>query len=99
MMKFLFIFLLLGFTENVFAMPKIEVTHQRNAQGFAEVQVVNSTMESLICHVAIDGHKKLFRLKPIESSTWYTAKDRRYNHANFSIWCDYLSLHPKYQKK
>ncbi|MCJ8295199.1 MAG: hypothetical protein MJK15_12390 [Colwellia sp.] len=79
-------------------MPKITVKHQRNVKGFSEVQVSNATMENLICHVAIDGHKILFRLKAIETSRWFTATDVRFNHSNFSVWCDYLKLHPKYQK-
>ena len=80
-------------------MPKITVKYQTNVKGFAEVQVSNATMENLICHVAIDGHKILFRLKATQTSRWFTATDKRFNHANFSIWCDYLKLHPKYQKK
>jgi len=84
-------------TTSVLAMPKINVKHQRNNNGFAEVQVSNDTMENLICHVAIDGHKLLFRLKAMEYSKWYAATDVRFNHTNFSIWCDYLKLHPKYQ--
>ncbi|KGJ92612.1 hypothetical protein [Colwellia psychrerythraea] len=87
------------FSVSALSMPKIAVKHQRNAKGFAQVQVSNKTMENLICHVAIDGNKILFRLKAIEYSKWFTATDIRYNHSNFSIWCDYLSLHPKYQKR
>ncbi len=99
MMKTAAFFFLLIFSLSVQAMPKIMVKHQRNIKNFAEVQVINETMENLICHVAIDGHKILFRLKAIETSKWYTATDTRFNHSNFSIWCDYLKLHPKYQKK
>jgi hypothetical protein len=95
--KFLYLIILLLLATNALAMPKIITKHQRNINGFAEVQVSNDTMESLICYVAIDGHKRLFRLKRIESSKWYTATDIRYNHTNFSVWCDYLKLHPKYQ--
>lgn len=91
-----FIFLLL--CTSAFAMPKITVKHQRNVKGLAEVQVSNATMENLICHVAIDGYKVAFHLKAIETSRWFTATDVRFNHTNFSIWCDYLKLHPKYQK-
>ncbi len=87
------------FSVSALSMPKITVKHQHNAKGFAQVQVSNDTMENLICHVAIDGNKVLFRLKAIEYSKWFTATDIRYNHSNFSIWCDYLKLHPKYQKK
>lgn len=84
---------------SVLSMPKTTVKNQRNINGFVELQVSNSTMENLICHVAIDGHKTLFRLKAIESSRWFTATDIRFNHTNFSVWCDYLKLHPKYQEK
>ena len=51
------------FSVSALAMPKITVKHQRNALGFAQVQVSNDTMENLICHVAIDGNKVLFRLQ------------------------------------
>ncbi len=77
------------------AAPKITVKHQRTAKGFAQVQIVNATMENLLCHVAIDGHKLQFTLVALEASKWYTATDKRFNHQNFSIWCDYLKLHPK----
>ena len=92
-------FILLVFSTSALAMPKITVKHQRNIKGFAEVQVSNATMENLICHVAIDGYKVLFRLTAIGTSKWYTATDIRFNHSHFSIWCDYLKLHPKYQQE
>ncbi len=98
-MKLFALFTALLFSVSALSMPKIAVKHQRNAKGFSQVQVSNNTMENLICHVAIDGNKILFRLKAIEYSRWFTATDIRYNHTNFSVWCDYLKLHPKYQKK
>ena len=79
-------------------MPKISVTHQRNANGFAEVQVANNTQEKLICYIAIDGQKLFFTLVGLARSNWHTATDKRYNHRNFSIWCDYISLYPQYNK-
>ena len=97
--KVLALFTTLLFSVSALAMPKITVKHQRNALGFAQVQVSNDTMENLICHVAIDGNKVLFRLQAMGYSRWFTATDIRYNHTNFSVWCDYLKLHPKYQKK
>lgn len=97
--KTLTFFILLFLSASVFAMPRITVKHQRSIKDFAEIQVRNDTMENLICHVAIDGHKILFRLKANQTSKWYTATDTRFNHTNFSVWCDYLKLHPKYQKK
>ncbi len=98
-LKILTFFTVLLLSISALAMPKITVKHQRNINGFAEAQVSNATMEHLICHVAIDGHKILFRLKAIESSRWFRATDIRFNHTQFSVWCDYLTLHPKYQKQ
>lgn len=95
--KVISFFILILLANSAVAMPKINVKHQRNIKGFAEVQVSNATMENLICHVAIDGYKIFFKLKAIETSKWYTATDKRFNHKNFSVWCDYLKLHPKYQ--
>lgn len=83
---------------NAFSMPKIHIKHQRNAQGFAQVQVSNSTREVLLCYVAIDGYKIKFRLNPLEPSQWYSATDTRFNHKNFSVWCDYLAMHSEYQE-
>lgn len=96
--KKLFFLILLVYATNVFAMPKVNVTNQRNLKGFAEMRVTNQTMENLVCYVAIDGHKIYMRLGPIESSKWYTATDKRHNHTHFSTWCDYLKFHPKFQK-
>jgi hypothetical protein len=99
MAKSLCFFLICLTTFVAIAMPKITVIKQRTVKGFAQVQVVNNTMEQLLCHVAIDGHKVKFRLMPLQPSQWYTASDKRFNHTNFSVWCDYLELHPAYQKK
>ncbi len=96
--KILAFFIALLLSTSALAMPKINVKHQRNIKDFAEIQVSNATMENLICYVAIDGYKIFFRLKAIETSKWYTATDKRFNHTNFSVWCDYLKLHPKYQE-
>ena len=90
--------ILLLITSIAVAMPKITVSHQRTVKGFAQIQVSNSTMEQLLCHVAIDGYKVKFRLMPLQSSQWYTATDKRFNHKNFSVWCDYLDMHPDFQK-
>lgn len=95
--KLITFLILLLYTANAFTMPKINVKHQRNRENFAEVQVSNLTMEKLICHVAIDGYKLPFKLKAMEISKWYTATDIRFNHTNFSVWCDYLKLYPQYQ--
>lgn len=81
------------------AMPKIEVKHQHSQHGFAQVNVTNNTTLNLICSMTIDGHKRMFRLNADKQSKWFTATDKRFNHTHFSVWCDYLSLHPKYQKQ
>jgi hypothetical protein len=90
--------LLLMVNTVVHASPKVLVKHQRNIKNLAEVQIINQTIEMLICYAAIDGHKIFFRLPPSQPSKWYVATDERFNHTNFSTWCDYLSLHPKYQR-
>ncbi len=92
---FLFIILLVV-SSSAIARPKIFVKHQRNAENYAEIQVTNQTGKVLICYVAIDGHKIHFKLPPRQPSIWYRATDIRFNHKNFSTWCDYLSLHPQY---
>ncbi|MBU2869571.1 hypothetical protein [Colwellia sp. E2M01] len=81
----------------VLAMPKISIKHQRNTNGFAQVQVQNETTENLLCHIEIDGYKLRFRLKPRAFSNWHTATDTRFNHTHFSVWCDYLRLYPQHQ--
>ena len=97
MAKNLYCIIILLITFSAFSAPKTTVKHQRNIEGFAQIQVSNETREKLICHVAIDGHKVKFRLMPIQPSQWYTATDTRFNHKNFSVWCDYLKSHPEYQ--
>lgn len=97
--KIFFCLMLLAVTTVLHAAPKVIVNHQRNAQNLAEVQVVNQTAKKLICYIAIDGHKLFFRLPARQPSKWYKATDVRFNHSNISTWCDYIDLHPKYQKK
>jgi len=84
---------------SVSARPKILVQHQRSVKNFAEIKVTNQTIDALICYVAIDGHKIYFRLQARQPSQWYKATDTRLNSSNFSTWCDYLYLHPKYIPK
>lgn len=98
-MKKLAIYLLLILSFTTLAAPKITVKHQRSADNYARVQVSNETNAELLCHVAIDGHKIKFKLKPFQTSQWYKATDTRFNHEHFSVWCDYLDLYPKYQNK
>ncbi len=78
------------------ALPKVNNTFSVNESGFARVQVHNDTFEMLACYVAIDGHKVKFQLQPKSSTNWITATDKRFNYKNFSTWCDYLDVHPKY---
>ena len=87
------------FSISVSAQPKIGVQYQRSNKNFAEIQVTNQTVEKLICYVAIDGHKLFFRLEAFQPSQWYKATDTRFIYSDFSTWCDYLHLHPKYQPK
>lgn len=87
------------FMSQLMAMPKIVVKHQNNRDGFAMMNVTNKTTAKLICSVTIDGHKRMFRLNALRQSKWFTATDKRFNHTHFSVWCDYLSLHPKHQNK
>lgn len=81
------------------AKPKILVKYQRNVKNFQEIQVVNQTAKQLICYIAVDGHKIRFKLQPRQPSKWYQATDPTFNPQNVSTWCDYLSLHTKYQTK
>jgi hypothetical protein len=96
--KIFLCFILLTLHTVVHASPKVLVKHHRNANNLAEIQIINQTIYKLICYVAIDGHKIHFRLPAKQPSKWYVATDTRYNHLNFSTWCDYISLHPKYQE-
>ena len=97
--KLFIYFMLLVFSTSLSARPKILVQHQRSVKNFAEIKVTNETAETLICYVAIDGHKIYFRLQGLQPSQWYKATDTRLNYSNFSTWCDYLYLHPKYKPK
>jgi hypothetical protein len=92
-------FTMLVLATSAIAQPKFSLIHQRNDRNLAEIQIKNNTLETLICYVAIDGHKIYFRLQANQPSIWYNATDPRYNFSNFSTWCDYLSLHPKYMPK
>lgn len=96
--KVFFGFILLLVTIVAHAAPRVMVKHQRNIKDFAEIQVTNQTTKKLICYVAIDGYKIHFRLPARQPSKWYAATDKRFTHANFNTWCDYLSLHPRFQK-
>lgn len=85
-------------SHQVQAKPKYKSLFGHSLQGFARIQVKNETSKDLACWVAIDGHKIKFRLPALNTSQWYTSNDKRYNYQHFSTWCDYIDLHPEYQK-
>lgn len=95
-LTFFYIFLLL-ITFNIEAKPKTKAVFGHNLQGFARIKIINETTTELACYVAIDGFKKKFRLPPLKESKWFAAKDKRFNYRNFSSWCDYIDLYPKYR--
>ena len=82
-----------------YAKPKIDIMHGFTLDGFAHVKVINRTPVDLACFVAIDGHKKKFKLVALGESKWYKATDKRFKYTDFHIWCDYIELHPEYQKR
>ena len=94
-LNFLF-FLLIFVTLNAVAMPKIMVKHQRNAENFAEIQIINETTKALVCSIAIDGYKIKLKLAAKAYSKWYKATDQRFNYKHFRVWCDYATLHPNF---
>ena len=88
--------LILLLTCDVNARPKTSIEHGRSIEGFARMRINNLITKELACYVAIDGFKVKFRLPALNTSRWVTATDTQFNHSNFSTWCDYLSLNPKY---
>lgn len=92
-----FIFLML-FSFNAYALPKINITHDKTAGGIPKIQVTNETALTLACYVAIDGYKKKFILMPFKSSKWYSAISKRYDHTSFRPWCDSIEFYPQYEK-
>jgi len=76
----------------------IEIKHSYTVDGYAQVKVLNNIRKELACYVAIDGHKSKFRLPPLKASRWHIANSKRYNHTNFSTWCDLLEFYPQYKK-
>lgn len=83
---------------NAYARPKYDAKMRLDANKFTEAQLTNNTIRDLACYVAIDGYKRKFKLPARTSSRWFKATDVRYKHTDFRIWCDFLDLHPKYQK-
>ncbi len=80
---------MLVFSHSVMASPKITIKHERNKENYAQIKIINETLEKLSCYVAIDGHKINFTLAPRESSPWYKATDTRFNYTHFSTSCKY----------
>ncbi|MCJ8320486.1 MAG: hypothetical protein MJK12_12685 [Colwellia sp.] len=74
------------------------IIHGETKEGFAQVKITNKTNTSIACYVAIDGKKIKFILRPYMTSKWYKATDTQFNYRHFSTWCDYLELHPEYEK-
>lgn len=83
---------------DVIAQPKTSVEHGRSLDGFARVRINNLITQELACYVAIDGYKVKFRLPALNTSRWITTTDTKFDHSNFSTWCDYLTFHPKYKE-
>ncbi|GAA5136206.1 hypothetical protein [Thalassotalea piscium] len=78
--------------------PKTVTLYAKTPKGFIKAKIKNETFEELACYIAIDGHKKKFRLLGQTESQWFTATDKHFNHTNFSTWCDYIDLYPQYKK-
>lgn len=96
-MVMIFCLLLIFFSFYAFSKPKTKVYYGYSLEGFARLQVKNETNKELACWVAIDGFKKKFRLPPFAMSRWFTVYDKSYTYENFSVWCDYIELHPEYK--
>ena len=83
---------------NAQAIPNIDTLYGKNKEGYARVKVVNLTTRNLACYVALDGRKIKFKLAARAQSKWYKATDKRFTYKSFSIWCDYIELHPEYER-
>lgn len=95
---YLILFLVLISALAVEARPRIKTVFGKSLEGFTRVKIINEIPEELACYVAIDGRKIKFRLPPLNQSQWYKATDKRFTHKNFSIWCDYIDLHPEFKQ-
>ena len=96
--KFLIIVtLLMLISHSVSAMPKIRTEFDVTVDNYARIKVYNETLEELICYVAIDGYKIMFKLVPRGQSIWYKATSTRFNYTDFSTWCGFLTDHPQYR--
>ena len=82
-------FLIVFFSYKAFAEPKIKLIHKRSPNNLAILQVKNESNSNLVCYVAIDGHKKHFKLGPFQKSKSFKATHPKFNSTHFSVWCDY----------
>jgi hypothetical protein len=78
-------------------LPKVVVAYNKTTAGITQVRIENKTAGILACFVAIDGFKTKFQLRARARTQWISATDTRFNYRNFSTWCDYLDIHPKYK--
>lgn len=96
--KILFLLIFLFSCPHVQAKAKFKPTFGYSLEGFPRVKIKNDTSKDLACWVAIDGHKKKFRLPPFATSQWITVRDKRYTYKSFSNWCDFIDYHPEYRQ-
>lgn len=89
--------LLILFCPLAFALPKVSVAFGITPDGYTRVRIQNETAERLACYVAIDGFQRKFQLRPKSITGWFKATDKRFTYKNFSTWCDYIDIHPKYK--
>jgi hypothetical protein len=87
MIKYIFAFLLLTFSQYGFTKPYITTKFKLDNNNHTQLQVTNKESYKLLCYVAIDGYKIYFYLKPKQKSIWYRATDKRFNHTHFSTKC------------
>ena len=80
------------------ARPHIETIFGKTNEQLTRAKVINKTSLELACYLAIDGYKIKFRLPPFQASKWYKATDHRYNHRDFSTWCDDIKNYPEFKK-
>lgn len=97
-LKVLALIISITFSVNTLAIPKITTIYGKNNDGFSRVKIINETTANLACYIALDGRKIKFKLPVRAHSRWYKATDRRFSHTDFSIWCDYIELHPEYEQ-
>lgn len=97
-LKIIALTLTIFFCADVSSMPNIVAEKSYSLENYPRLRVKNETNRRLACYVAIDGYKLKFILNAFGMSRWYKATDRRFDHSHFSVWCDYLELHPAYQQ-